>query len=280
MLAMAYGNRSGTQFSLWTEAGTIDFAKVRSIWWRRPQQFQVDPAVQNPTYAQFALNESAEAITGLWQALDVFWINDPARDAIAHRKAHQLRLAREIGLPIPETLITNDPAAARRFIEHQGKAICKAFSATETNWRETRLVGEEELANLDNVRFAPVIFQRYIEAVYDLRITVVGGEIFPAAIYSQDTAYAVDCRIDIGRARIEAVSIPEAVQTQLHELMDALGLVYGAIDMRLQPDGTYVFLEINPAGQFLFIEGVTRQPIARSVAGCLAQRRRATAHSN
>lgn len=148
--------------------------------------------------------------------------------------------------------------------------ICKAFSATETNWRETRLVGEEELANLGNVRFAPVIFQRYIEAAYDLRITVVGGEIFPTAIYSQETAYAIDCRIDIGRARIEAVSIPEPVQTKLHTLMDALGLVYGAIDMRLQPDGTYVFLEINPAGQFLFIENVTKQPIAHSLAGSLA----------
>ncbi len=52
--------------------------------------------------------------------------------------------------------------------------------------------------------------------------------------------------------------------------MDALGLVYGAIDMRLQPDGTYVFLEINPAGQFLFVESVTKQPIAHRLAMSLA----------
>jgi glutathione synthase/RimK-type ligase-like ATP-grasp enzyme len=269
-LSMVYADRNAEQFVLKTETGTIDFSEVRSIWWRRPQAFRLDPALEHPAYAQFALNESQEAITGLWQSLDVFWINDPARDAAAHRKAHQLRVAREIGIPVPETLITNDPAAARQFIERNGKVICKAFSATEANWRETRLVREEELNNLDNVRFAPVIFQRYIEAVYDLRITVVGGEIFAAAIHSQETAYAVDCRIDIGRARIEAVPLPEPVQAQLLELMKVLGLIYGAIDMRLQPDDTYVFLEINPAGQFLFIENATKQPIARSLATTLA----------
>ncbi len=158
-LSMAYTTGNGAQFTLSTDAGPILFSEVRSIWWRRPQQFQLDPTLQNPGYAQFALNESQEAITGLWQALDVFLINDPARDAAAHRKAHQLRLARELGIPIPETLITNDPAAAREFIGRHGKVICKAFSATEANWRETRLVQEGELANLDSVRFAPVIFQ-------------------------------------------------------------------------------------------------------------------------
>ena len=269
-LSMEYSTGRTDQFTLKAPAGVIDFAEVGSIWWRRPQNFQLDPAITAHASVQFAFNESNEAITGLWPALNVFWINDPARDAIAHRKAYQLKLAREIGFVIPETLITNDPAAARQFIERDGKVICKAFSATEANWRETRLVRQEELANIESVSYAPVIFQRYIEAAYDLRITMVGSEIFAAAIHSQETAYTIDCRIDIGRARIEAVSLPELVQAQLHRLMNELGLVYGAIDMRLQPDGTYVFLEINPAGQFLFIENATRQPIARCMATTLA----------
>ena len=269
-LALHYTNKSETKFTLNTRSGSINFSEVRSIWWRRPQQFQLDTALQDPAYIQFALSESHEAITGLWQAVDVFWVNDPTRDAMAHRKAYQLRIAHELGIPIPETLITNDPASARQFIEQHGKVICKSFSATEADWRETRLVLEDELANLENVRFAPVIFQRYIEAIYDLRITMVGNDIFPAAIYSQETEYTVDCRMDIGSARIEAVTLPDLVQAQLRRLMAALGLVYGAIDMRLQPDGTYVFLEINPAGQFLFIESATKQPIAKSLAHSLA----------
>ena len=76
--------------------------------------------------------------------------------------------------------------------------------------------------------------------------------------------------MDIGSAKIEPVTIPPPVMTQLRSYMKKLGLVYGAIDMRLQPDGTYVFLEINPAGQFLFIEAETKQPMVRALADALA----------
>jgi glutathione synthase/RimK-type ligase-like ATP-grasp enzyme len=265
-LAISCINKERTHCTWETPNGLIDFNQVRSIWWRRPQLFQVDPDLKDPDNAQFALSESYEAVTGLWQMLDAFWINVPSQDALAHRKPYQLRVAHDLGIPIPATLITNDPAAAQQFIACHEQVVCKAFSATETHWRETRLVKKEEMENLENVRFAPVIFQQYIEAIYDLRITVVGDDIFAAAIYSQETAYAVDCRIDIGKARIEAVSLPKQVEEQLRQYMKKLGLVYGAIDMRLHPDGTYVFLEINPAGQFLFIEDITGQAIAKSVA--------------
>ena len=270
-LSMSYGDSHESRFQWDGDTASIDFSQVRSIWWRRPQPFGLDPELRDPAYVNFAFNESHEAVTGLWHSLDVFWINNPGADALAQRKAHQLQVARNLGMPIPETLITNDPEEARQFVGRHGRAICKAFSATQENWRETRLVGAEEMDKLDNVRFAPVIFQNYVEAVYDLRITVIGNEIFPAAIYSQESAYTVDCRIDIGRARIEPVSLPAPVREQLLEYMSRLGLVYGAIDMRLQPDGTYVFLEINPAGQFLFIESATKQPMARCMATTLAR---------
>ena len=134
-----------------------------------------------------------------------------------------------------------------------------------------RLVKDQELAQIDAVRYAPVIFQEYVPALYDLRVTVIGRQIFAAAIHSQETAYTVDCPMDIGRARMKAVELPEAVRNQLFALMDTLGLVYGAIDLRLRPDGTCVFLEVNPAGQFLFIEAATGQPIAHTLAQTLVR---------
>ena len=124
---------------------------------------------------------------------------------------------------------------------------------------------------LEQVRHAPVIFQEYVEALVDLRVTVVGREIFPAAIHSQETAYPIDFRIDISRARIESTTLPEQVSNRLLALMDRLGLSYGAIDMRLTPDGRHVFLEINPAGQWLFIERATNQPMAAALARLLSE---------
>jgi D-alanine-D-alanine ligase-like ATP-grasp enzyme len=99
----------------------------------------------------------------------------------------------------------------------------------------------------------------------------VGERLFPAAIHSQQTAYKVDSRIDIGSAKVEAVEIPDEIEEKLLELKRRLGLVFGAIDMRLTPRGDYVFLEINPAGQFMYIEVATRQPMAATMATELAR---------
>ena len=263
-------------FQFGGEGGTIDLADVGAIWWRRPQQPQLSSEITDPTHRLFAANETHEALSGLWYALDAFWINDPARDHVAHRKVKQLRVAQDVGLRIPDTLITCDPGAARQFIDRHGyRAVAyKSFSALEEEWRETRVLRGEELELLDAVRFAPVIFQEYIEAVYDLRISVVGREVFPAAIHSQQTDYPADFRMDMDNADIEPVTLPQEVTHQLLDLMDRLGLVYGAIDMRLREDGRYVFLEVNPAGQWLFIEEKTRQPIAASLARALV-----TAHA-
>jgi len=78
--------------------------------------------------------------------------------------------------------------------------------------------------------------------------------------------------MDVASARIEAVELPDEVQALLHALMARLGLVYGAIDMRLTPDDRYVFLEINPAGQWLFVEQESGQAIAAALARLLHAR--------
>jgi glutathione synthase/RimK-type ligase-like ATP-grasp enzyme len=105
--------------------------------------------------------------------------------------------------------------------------------------------------------------------MYDLRVTVVGMEVFAAAIHSQETEYPVDSRIDIINAEIEPVVLPDHLSDLLLQLTDALGLVYGAIDLRRTPDDRYVFLEINPSGQFRYIEVATGLPITAALAAAL-----------
>lgn len=260
-------------FSLTLADGrSLPLAECRSIWWRRPQPFMLDPAVRRPSFQTFALNEAHEAFSGLWQSLDARWMNHPTRDEVAARKAYQLRIAHEVGLRIPDTLITNDPEQARAFAAAHGveRTIYKPFSATEQEWRETRMLRTEECTLLDEVRHAPVIFQSYVEAVLDLRVTIVGHRVFATAIHSQDSAYRVDCRMDLANARVDATRLPAEVEERLLRLMARLGLVYGAIDLRLTPNAEYVFLEINPAGQWLFMEERSGQPITQAVATELA----------
>ena len=261
---------SGAHFELTVGRRPVNLAKCRAGWWRRPQPYTLHDGIAQDA-ASFTYTECNEAITGMWAALDIAWVNQPELDELAHHKPYQLAVAAEVGLPIPETLITNDPHAARDFIDRFGlqQTIYKTFVATEENWRETRVMRRDELEMLDRVRLAPVIFQEFVPAAKDLRVTVVGEEMFCAAISAPPDGYQIDYRMDLEGASFEPADLPVEVEKGISALMQRLGLVYGAIDLRRTPEGKHVFLEVNPAGEWLFVEERTGQPITESMAKLL-----------
>jgi glutathione synthase/RimK-type ligase-like ATP-grasp enzyme len=113
------------------------------------------------------------------------------------------------------------------------------------------------------------VFQRHVAAVADLRVTIIGDEIFAAAVDLRELEYDVDVRMNPDAKHV-AHDLPDDVADKLRGLMQPLGLVYGAIDLRLTEDGRCVFLEINPEGQFLYVEDHTGQPLAAALAARLA----------
>jgi glutathione synthase/RimK-type ligase-like ATP-grasp enzyme len=246
----------------------LNFNDFKVVWWRRPQQFQIHPDVLRAEDINFAFREAESALSGLWLTLDAFWINHPNLTEVAGRKVYQLKIAQNVGLHIPKTRITNNVEDAKAFIKTLGteNTVYKAFLGTEKTWRETRVLKPNELDFISNVQYTPVIFQEYIPAGVDFRITIVGDQIFPAAIHSRGTEYEIDFRMVMGSAKIKEATLPKAVTKSLFALMKKLDLTYGAIDMRQTPDGEFIFLEINPAGQWLFIEEATGQPIAKALA--------------
>src|SRR5438876_11084737 len=127
------------------------------------------------------------------------------------------------------------------------------------------------MAILDTVRLAPVIFQEYVPAVADIRVTVIGAKMFATAIIAAAGSYDIDYRMDLGGARFEPIDLPAKTQEGIHALMRRLGLLYGAVDLRQTADGRYVFLEVNPAGEWRFVEERTGQPITDAVAELLEE---------
>ena len=251
--------------------GTVDLAECRSVWWRRPQVADLR-AITDPAIAQFAYGEWSEAMSGLWQLLPAArWINDPDRDSAASHKLGQLRLAAAVGLAVPASLVTTDGDEASSFIARHGvgRTIFKTFSCTHEVWRETRVVTDADLGALSRLRVTPVIFQECVEGV-DLRVTVIGRAIFAAEIDASTTSSPFDFRPVLGDARVRAVELPDAVNKSLLRMMDRFGLEYGAFDLRRTPQGEHVFLEVNTAGEFLFVEHRTGLPIARALADHLA----------
>lgn len=254
------------------QSGTVDheLSEVHAMWWRRPQPFVLDEAITDAHDRGFARGECAAMVAGLWQCLDAEWVNDPDRDEAASRKMWQLRVASELGLRVPRTCMTNSPERALAFIDSEpGPVVFKSFSATEVTWRETRMVRDQDRGLFDRVRLAPVIFQECIPGGFDIRVTMVGDRVFPAEIRAGESAYDLDFRVDTEHAPIAVHALPRSVEDRLRFMMRRLGLRYGAVDLRRSPDGDYVFLEINPAGQWLFIELATGQAISAALAELL-----------
>jgi glutathione synthase/RimK-type ligase-like ATP-grasp enzyme len=249
----------------------IDLAACRVGWWRRPQPFSLHPGI-SPDVVSFTYSECNEAMTGLWAALDLIWVNPPQLDEVAHHKPYQLAAATAVGLPIPRTLITNSPDEAHKLITELGPehTVYKTFLASEQCWRETRIVRPGEVEMLDFLRLAPAIFQEYIPAVADIRATVVGSKIFSAAIYAAKGGYHLDYRMDMRGATFEPTHLSPETEQAVFALMKRLGLVFGAVDLRRTRNRGDIFLEINPAGEWRFIEERTGQPITRAVAELLA----------
>jgi glutathione synthase/RimK-type ligase-like ATP-grasp enzyme len=252
-------------------------AQIGAVWNRRIRPYTLDESLVDQTSRLFAWSESNEALLGVWHSIDCFWMNPPAADDVAQRKIRQLQLARQVGLSIPETLVTNDPSVARDFIRLHGPEhlIRKAFRNIPEAPRHTHRLREEDLELIDSVRYAPVTFQKFVPAELDLRVTVVDGEVFAASIKSS-ADYETDYRAGLGSAKVEPYELPDEVQARLLAHMDGLGLKYGAVDFRVTPEGEHVFLEVNPAGEYLFISQRTNQPIAQAIAACLD--RHAAAH--
>jgi glutathione synthase/RimK-type ligase-like ATP-grasp enzyme len=249
----------------------IDLGSVKSFWWRRPQPLILDPRIRDQTHREFAYNEWRTALYGMWQSTDCLWVNDISKDQSAENKPYQLTVAKRTGLLVPETLITNNSSEAVNFwTQHQGKVVFKTFSATDRAWRETRPLTQETLSLISTVHYAPVIFQEYIGPALDVRITIIGDEIFAAETRTNEGEYQYDWRMSIASSWKEH-DLPGEVKDLLLKYMKGLGLEYGSIDMRLTPDGQYYFLEINTAGQFLFIEYEVRLPISDAIAKHLAR---------
>jgi hypothetical protein len=144
-LELTHERSVGWSGSAQLDGRLVDLRAVKSVWWRRPQPFNLHAEVGGSEDRAFALAETYAAVSGLWSLLDARWMNDPDCDEKAGRKAWQLKVARDVGLAIPSTCITNDPSRARSFVDsHSVPIIYKTFSATERTWRETRLLRPEE----------------------------------------------------------------------------------------------------------------------------------------
>lgn len=277
-LDVYYGK--GTQrLILASEQGSLDLSEVSAVWYRRIAIGGRIPTTMDPQLRNASVQESRTTIQGMIASLKAFHLDPLPSIRHAENKQLQLQVARELGLDTPRTLITNNPQAVREFAQQcESGLIAKmlsSFAIYEQGQEKvvfTNPVALEELDNLDGLRFCPMTFQEKIPKALELRTTIVGKHVFTASIDSQSSEPA---RYDWRRQGVaflkdwKPYTLPQDIEEKLLELMAYFGLTYGALDLILTPDGQYIFLEVNPVGEFFWLELCPGLPISKAIADIL-----------
>lgn len=246
-----------------TASRRIELSQIGTIWYRRPDAICLD-TISNPAERETAKEEWDRFVQGTWEALyDHLWISQPANIKRAGAKALQLRVAANLGMRIPRTLITNDPQAVRHFWEEcAGRVICKPFgTALMRDEQQVRLTYASRLprALLDNeaaIRLGPMIYQEEIDKSLELRITVMGDQVFPCALYSQESKSGqIDWRReDVHQLKHTIWDLDESLREFCLTYLAEMGLTSGMFDLAITPAGEPVFFECNPNGQWVWVE--------------------------
>jgi glutathione synthase/RimK-type ligase-like ATP-grasp enzyme len=265
-------------WSLKTADETIYFGQFTAGYYRRPEPPEISPSVAGEAEHRYCAEEWQEALNSALASLHNRWLNSPIAILDAENKSRQLSVAIRIGFDVPDTLITNDFDRASEFVAQApsiGKPLRASLLAADVG---ERVIFTTRLSQISpdvaaSIKVAPIIFQREIPKRCDVRVTVVGEQTFAAEINSQTN---IETEVDWRRGDHIDLShtihpLPSAIQKKCVMITHAFNLRFSAIDLVLDPSGNYWFLELNPNGQWAWIEARTGLPISEAITNELVR---------
>ncbi len=244
--------------SIETPYKVVQLEDISVIWYRR---LLLPPKVEffgqeNALYIQ---HESRHFLEGTFLSLLVPWVNPIGNVFVAERKLLQLQIAQECGLAIPKTCIANSPFELRQFMV-DSDAICKPIysglqvTPTGNYSAYTRTVSLTELLDHDEeICLCPTLLQEQIYKTNDIRITFFGEKAFAVSITGEDRQ-PLDWRRPGTTLKYKLIEVSENIITACKKMMQRLGLLYAAFDFVTGPNGEYYFLEVNPTGEWAWLD--------------------------
>lgn len=255
------------------DGGTsVDLNTVTAVWWRRP----VRPVVnrRDAAASAWAGREAHAALDAALRGIEARWVNHPDANRVAQSKPNSLAVAANLGMAVPSWLVTNVRDTAEEFAErHHGTIVVKSLHAGRVD--DVRTLYTTRLADISMLRHLgpePSFLQRFIDKVADIRAVVTRDVVYAVSIDSQvDHRTLVDVRAgDLRQLDHRPVALPSEIERQLIALVTRLDLRFAAVDLALDADGTHWFLEVNPNGQWAWLEQLAGVPVARTLARELA----------
>jgi len=257
---------------------TLPFNDIASIWYRRPALPSFNHVLLDTGLKEYCVKEAYYTLEGVWATITCFWISDPFMIRKAENKPLQLKLASNIGFQIPRTLISNNATEIKRFYEASDQSIVikpvrtGAFkNKDEDKIIFTNSLSAQDIAKVDSTVSLPSIYQAKVHKKYDIRVTVIGDNIYATEIHSQEyNDSVVDWRRgENPKLHHKKHKLPADIEGMCVTLTKNLGLQFSAIDLVLSRDDVYYFLEINPNGQWAWIEERTGYQLTAALVDLL-----------
>jgi glutathione synthase/RimK-type ligase-like ATP-grasp enzyme len=233
----------------------VDLGETRGVYLRVLNPPRVATGLRQDLHT-FAAREARHALEAFLADLRCPVVN-PLGAVHAHRhKPRQSAQVSRLGVPVPETLISNDPAEVRRFWAEHAAAPGGIVVKPVLGGAYARRLDAADLRRERSIRACPMQYQVYVPGE-DVRVYVVGEEVFAGRIVSRP---GVDFRTDPGH-RSEALQLSPGDEAVCRAIARALGLRLAGIDFRRGADGRLVFLEANPSPMFLRFAQDTGHPV-------------------
>lgn len=241
-----------------TPQGSASLDSIAAVWYRRAMRPELSKSPFGKVDHDFAKQEAMHFLEGTLGALSATWINSWQAVYAWERKLLQLPLAAACGLSIPSTIVSTNPDRIRRFAKSLN-TIAKTLSwglipttdgieAIYTHSLSGRTIADEEA-----VRKCPTLIQDRVEKIADIRLTVIGDQLFGARLDAV-VADGLDWRRPGTPVTYTPVEVPVPIRDGVKKMMKSMKLVYGAFDFGLTADGAWIFFEVNPTGEFAWLE--------------------------
>ena len=260
----------------------VNLDSVNSVWFRKPLYLEPKDLPVEDLYRAFAFESYLCTAKILYDLLDDrFWLSDFRNIMRSGNKILQSKVATSLGFLLPPLIITSNANHAEEFHSKHGNIVAKSLrfepiqDGDQLKVFFTTRIRKDQSIDFSGLDLAPAILQKEVENKLDIRVTVVGDQVFACEILPiMSSADNVDWRVGIPTDELmyKEHFLPEPLRKMCIKLVHTLGLYYGAIDFALDAFSDYWFLEINPNGQWLFVEKATGQEIAKAIANLLVHR--------
>ncbi len=264
-LTSTFKYQSGSLNLKWSN-NSLRPEQITTVILRRPKPLQIHD--NGDKYSeQHTAKEWSEVLEGFLAHInEKHWINHPARNSGASHKVEQLSRAKSYGLNIPETIVTNDTSKAKKFLDFHKcgvivKPLASGFIERDSPADDTVIYTQQfkkiHEKFLDEIQSCPVLFQEMIPKILDVRVTILDGIIVSTGLSAKehDGTQRLDVRRDnMSNVNYSSLKMPDDVSASVRSYINSYGLRFAAIDFGITNSGKWVFFEINPNGQWAWLD--------------------------